>query len=79
MRYIAKTNIDGVDRYLTPRRPTGKMYEDRTGWSEILDDAKVFMNRGAATNSARASGSVDFVVLPVSLRLEVGLKVEEKE
>lgn len=69
MKYIARKKVGGSDLYLTPRRPTGKMYEDRTSWSKSLDDAKIFMQRGAATNSARQSGADDFEVVPVSISL----------
>jgi hypothetical protein len=69
MKYIAKKVEKGVDMYLTPRRPTGRMYEDRVSWSKSIDDAKIFMQRGAATNSARQSGADDFEVIPVRIVL----------
>ena len=67
MKYIARKRLDGIDLYLTPRRPTGKLYEDRVQWSKSIYDAKIFMHRGAATNSARQSGVKDFEVVPVEI------------
>ena len=47
-------SFDG--KYLTPRRNNGKMYESRSGWSDDIEDAKIFQTEGAAKNLAEANG-----------------------
>lgn len=65
-RYV----VHSGDLFLTARRPTGRVYEARSGWSASLDDAKVFASVGAATTSARHNGEhPDFQVCKVLLVL----------
>jgi len=67
MFYVVR-NFD--DEYLTNRR-AGKndRYRARSGWSETIDDAKVFSTRAAATRSGKDNGEADFQVIEVSLNL----------
>lgn len=51
--------------HLTPRRPTGRLYESRSAWSAEFEDAKIFQTKAAATNSARQAGADVFTVLEV--------------
>lgn len=55
--------------FLTPRRATGKQYENRSGWSKNIEDAKIFQNKAAATNSANKNGSTEYIVRAVKIVL----------
>lgn len=67
MRFIAIDDSGAARKYLTPRRNVGRMYMDRSGWSDSIADAKIFQTRGAATNSAKRSGAVSFKIVPVEI------------
>ena len=54
--------INGDGKYLTPRRNTGALYNDRAGWSAYVDDAKIFQTKAAASNSARQAGGIGVVI-----------------
>jgi hypothetical protein len=62
MKCIAR-NGDG--KYLTPRRNTGSQYEDRAGWSDFLEHAKIFQSRAAASNSAKQAGGVGVRIMAI--------------
>lgn len=65
--------VKGEDGYfLTNRKSTGRMYVSRSGWSEKLDDAKIFSTKSAASNSANSNGEQDYEVLQVKVSLENG-------
>jgi hypothetical protein len=67
MKCVAKHWTGAAWVYLTPRRSTGRMYEDRSSWGSF-DDAKIFNTRAAATNSARQNlGHDGFEVVPVTI------------
>lgn len=66
-KFIAKHWTGKEWVYLTPRRNTGRMYEDRSSWGSF-DDAKIFQSKAAATNSARQNlGHDGFEVKPVTI------------
>lgn len=65
-RYVA---INNFGQYLTPRRNTGKMYENRSGWSDNIDDAKIFSTSGAAKNSSRVAGCDSPNIFAVEIKL----------
>lgn len=54
-------------RFLTPRRATGRQYEDRSGWEFGIENAKVFQTKGAASNSAKRNGAEGWELLPVAV------------
>lgn len=54
-------------QYLTPRRNTGRQYEDRAGWSVDFADAKIFQSKAAASNSARQARGVGVRIFSVEL------------
>lgn len=63
--------VRGEDGYfLTNRKATGRMYVSRSGWSENLDDAKIFSTKGAASNSANSNNEQDYEVLEVEVRIK---------
>lgn len=62
VRYIVM--LEG--KFQTPRRATKVMYENRSGWSENIDDARVYQTKGVATSSA-LGGKVVPVNITVSL------------
>lgn len=67
MFYIVK-NFD--NEYLTNRRAAkNDRYRARSGWSESIDDAKVFSTKSAATNSGVSNGEAGFDVIEVTLKL----------
>ena len=63
-RYIARS----AGRFLTNRKPTGRMYENRVQWSKSIDDAKVFQTSAAASNSANRTG-VEYTIETVTVSL----------
>ena len=69
MRFIVVDDSGDYRKYQTPRRNTGKMYEDRTAWSAFIADARIFQTKGAATNSAKQSRVDGFQVLPVEIKV----------
>ena len=66
MRYIV-TRGDPPE-YLTARRPTGRLYENRAQWSEYMADAKVFQTKAAAVQANKA-GETDYKVRGVVIML----------
>lgn len=52
---MAKIVVKIKGQYLTPRRSTGRMYENRVQLSPYIDDAKVFNNLSAAKNSVNSN------------------------
>lgn len=69
MRFIVVDDSGDYRKYQTPRRNTGRMYEDRTSWSAFIADARIFQTKAAATNSAKQSKVDSFKVLPVEIRV----------
>tara|TARA_R110000744_G_scaffold142869_1_gene254691 strand:- start:407 stop:622 length:216 start_codon:yes stop_codon:yes gene_type:complete len=65
MRCIA---INKNGKYLTARRATGNFYQARSGWSDSIDDAKIFATKGAAANSAKQSGEPTFEIHKIEIR-----------
>lgn len=66
--------VRGEDGYfLTNRKATGRtyphVYRARSGWSEDLDDAKIFSTKSAASNSANSNNEQDYEVLEVKVSL----------
>ena len=64
MFYIVKADNG---KYLTPRRNTGVMYENRSTWSKDIGDAKIFNTKGAGTNSGNKNGQYEFKTIPVKI------------
>ena len=64
-RYIVKS---WEGQYLTPRRSTGRMYENRSGWSDDPEDARIFQTLSAArTASNSVKGNKEVVEVAVIL------------
>lgn len=56
--------------FLTNRKATKPdIYQARSGWSEKLDEAKVFSTQAAATRSANENGERGYWVLEAFLSL----------
>jgi len=65
---MTKCVVISNGQYLTPRRKIARYGDCRSDWSDHFDDAKVFSNKAAATNSARQNGErEDFSVWEVEL------------
>ena len=48
LRFIV---VNREKEFLTPRRSTGVMYQNRSQWSKELKDARIFNSRSAAKNA----------------------------
>ena len=60
--------------FLTNRKATpNDRYRARSGWSKLLDDAKVFSTKSAARNSDNYTG--EEIIFVREVHLELGNKV----
>ena len=55
--------------FLTNRKPTGILYENRVSWSKDLKDAKIFNTKSAASNSANRTNE-NFIIKKVKIIIE---------
>lgn len=65
--------VSSDGKYLTPRRNTGEMYVSRSGWSDDIDDAKIFQTPGAASNSASYNNEKKYTIKHITISVVASL------